>query len=120
MSLAPNDTTKTQRICCYLSTFDGRRAINILNIYVPPIHGSAQGERTQKFSAERTFGAAIEAAEVYEYSIGILIAGDFNAHYHDWYINSEEDALGFDIADFAIYENNSFMLERRAGNISLW
>ena len=71
-----------------------------MNIYVPPIHRGSNDSRRQLFSADRTFLPFLQGVESAADSIGLIVAGDINAHALEWDIYSHEDGIGLDIIDF--------------------
>ena len=65
----------------------GKHAIEILNVYVPPIRHSNEDARTQEFKARNLPWNAD------------IIAGDFNAHSALWDEIKDKDDIGKDIAN---------------------
>jgi hypothetical protein len=98
----PNDnTTETIRVRLHID-YDGKQlSFDIMNVYIPPIHGTSNGieSRIQNFSATNTFTPAYSDYENNN-SMGLLIAGDVNAHAWEWDCNNDDDAIGGDIMNF--------------------
>ena len=85
-----NDVT-TERLA--VEVVSGEWKCKIINVYVPPIWESHEGEtRTQNFNATT---ALVDDENT-------LILGDFNAHNPDWDPFCESDSIGDDISDWIV------------------
>ena len=108
LDLGGDNTTETVRIRLFIKR-GGKKfvSLDVLNIYIPPIHGGAEDSREQRFDATRTFAPAFEDYQNNN-SHGLLIAGDVNGHAWEWDAFSNEDAIGSGIMDFM--DDNGFVV----------
>ena len=95
-----DNTTETCRIrLSWGKEGDSTASVDILNIYIPPIHSKDGDDREQNFSATETFLPAYNDYQSNN-SLGLLVAGDVNAHDREWDAFTNEDAIGVDIMNF--------------------
>lgn len=99
--IEPDKTTEFQRVRCFVQTKQGKHVtVDILHLYIPPIHGGSEDTRVQLFNPDRVFRPAIEEQARLSDSVGLLVAGDVNAHSMSWDAIAKEDDLGVNINDY--------------------
>eukprot|EP00957_Ditylum_brightwellii_P117567 8966607-Ditylum_brightwellii.AAC.1 len=101
-----NNTMEYNWVQIFLVVDNKPLPFDIFNVYIPPI-GGGNDHCIKRFNAERTFSQITQEAINYE-SVGVLIAGDVNAHAYGWNCYASEDAIGEEIEDFL--DKNGFMI----------
>ena len=108
--LDPDVTTEIVADRVYLNPVAGKRSLDIVNIYIPPIHAGSDDHHQQFFSADRTLFPFLKGVQSEDDSLGLIVAGDINAHALEWDIYSLEDRIGTDIVDFLVNDFSNYEL----------
>eukprot|EP00957_Ditylum_brightwellii_P081110 6169361-Ditylum_brightwellii.AAC.1 len=104
--LGSDYTTEYNRVRIFFVVNNKPLLFDICNIYTPLIGGGGN-HQIQCFNAETTFGN-ITKEDIDYGSVGVLIAGDINAHANIWDRYAKEDAIREDIKDFL--DDNGFRI----------